>query len=67
MKEKKKQGGGRGPVVGGEDHSPADSKVQFDNQIKFVYIYISSHVDLENSRYCWCMHHVQAAYRPQPE
>ena len=40
MKEKKKQGGGRGPVVGGEDHLPADSKVQFDNQIKFVYIYM---------------------------
>ena len=39
VKEKKKQGGGRGPVVGGEDHLPADSKVQFDNQIKFVYIY----------------------------
>ena len=35
MKEKKKQGGGLGPVVGGEDHLPADSKVQFDNQIKY--------------------------------
>ena len=27
-------------MVGGEDHFPANSKVQFDNQIKLVYIYI---------------------------
>ena len=42
MKEKKKQGGGLGPVVGGEDHLPADSKVQFDDQIKLVYIYMAN-------------------------
>ena len=27
VNEKKEQGGGRGPVVGGEDHSPAEGEV----------------------------------------
>jgi len=30
VKEKEEQGGGLEPVVGGEDHLPADSKVVFN-------------------------------------
>ena len=58
VNEKKEQGGGRGPVVGGDDHSPAESEVvQYlqsvpDSSIRYSSCeYFTWMID--NSKYVW--------------
>ena len=54
VKEKPLEGGGLGPVSGGENHLPAEDKVNFDN--------IGIHVDVEKAHLILI---VQASFIPR--
>ena len=62
VREKSLQGDGLEPVVGGDDHLPASSKIDCENQYSIEWLYVYG--DLENSSCVLLKYHATLALAP---